>query len=56
MKHLYVPLLLLFIISFSTSCEPDNSENVEPAAEDIIEIPDEHFKAARERSSAAKQN
>lgn len=46
MKKYFRPLLLLFILSFATSCEPDNSENEEPEAEDIIEIPDEHFKHA----------
>ena len=56
MKHLYLPLLLLFIISFSTSCEPDNRENEEPEAEDIIEIPDEHFKAALVSSNSIDTN
>ena len=46
MRNFYLPLLLLFIISFSTSCEPDNSDGPEPEAEDIIEIPDVHFKNA----------
>lgn len=45
MRNLYIPLLLLFIISFS-SCDPENSEDNEPEAEDIIEIPDVHFKNA----------
>lgn len=46
MRNFYLPLLLLFILSFANSCEPDNSENEEPEAEDIIEIPDERFKHA----------
>lgn len=46
MKDLYFPLLLLFIFFFTASCEPDGSDDNEPEAEDIIEIPDEHFKNA----------
>ncbi len=46
MKNPFSALLCFCIILFATSCEPDNSEEDEPEAEDIIEIPDEHFKAA----------
>ena len=46
MKKLSLSLLLLLIISFISSCEPENSEDPEPEAEEIIEIPDEHFKNA----------
>ena len=45
MKIRFLPLLLLLIISFATSCEEDDTEVKEPEVE-IIEIPDAHFKHA----------
>ena len=46
MKNPFSALLCLCLMFFATSCEPENSEENEPEAEDIIEIPDEHFKFA----------
>lgn len=53
MKKPFLPLLLSFVIFLAISCEPEGSGGNEPGpepeppvAEDIIEIPDEHFKAA----------
>lgn len=46
MRNISSPLLLLVLFIFFTSCEPGSSDDIEPEAEDIIEIPDEYFKAA----------
>ncbi len=46
MKNPFSALLCFCIILFAPSCEPDNSEENETEAEDIIDIPDEHFKFA----------
>lgn len=56
MKNSYLPLLLLFVISFYTSCEPGSSDDIEPEAEEIIEIPDEIFKAALVSSNTIDTN
>lgn len=47
MKRTLLWLLLLCFIVFSTSCEPEGAGEKDPdppVAEDIIDIPDEHFK------------
>lgn len=41
----YLHLGLLLILVFSVSCEPENSDEKEPE-EEVIYIPDEHFKNA----------
>lgn len=56
MKKFYFPLLLLSFISFFFSCEPSNPEEPEPEAEDIIEIPDEHFKNALVNTNSIDTN
>lgn len=47
MKRYFVPLLLFSALFLAASCEPEGPADKEPeppVAEDIIEIPDEHFK------------
>src|SRR5690606_35230174 len=56
MKKFYFPLLLLSFISFFSSCETDDPDNPEPEAEEIIEIPDEHFRDALLNSNSIDTN
>ena len=59
MKNLIYPLLLIFIILFAISCEPEapgEKEPEPPLAEDIIEIPDEHFKNALVNTNSIDTN
>jgi hypothetical protein len=47
MKQPFLPLVLLLIFSFSISCVTDNPDEINPEPEEeIIHIPDEHFKHA----------
>ena len=49
MKRYFLPLLLFSAFSLVTACEPEGPGDKEPeppVAEEIIEIPDEHFKYA----------
>ncbi|WP_037373713.1 leucine-rich repeat domain-containing protein [Salinimicrobium xinjiangense] len=49
MKRYFLPLLLFSALFLATACEPEGSGDKEPeppVAEEIIEIPDEHFKHA----------
>lgn len=56
MKNPLAALLFLTVISFLFSCEPENSGKVDPVEEDIIEIPDEYFKAALVNSNSIDTN
>ncbi len=54
MKELYP--LLLFIIGINISCETGDTSDNEPEAEDLIEIPDEHFRNALLNSNSIDTN
>ena len=56
MKNPFHALLYLSILLFAVSCDPENSDDTQPEAEDIIEIPDEHFKAALVSSNSIDTN
>lgn len=49
MKRYFLPLLLFSVIFLAASCEPEGPGDKEPdppVVEEVIEIPDEHFKHA----------
>lgn len=47
MKQFFLPLIPLLLLLFSTSCETGNPEEINPEpVQEIIRIPDEHFKHA----------
>ncbi|MCC8360057.1 leucine-rich repeat domain-containing protein [Salinimicrobium sediminilitoris] len=59
MKKTLPWLLPLFIFSFLSSCEPEGPGDKDPeppVAEDIIEIPDEHFKHALVNTNSIDTN
>ncbi len=56
MKRYFVFLLLFSAIFCSISCEPEGSEEPRPVEEEIIEIPDEHFKNALVNTNSIDTN
>lgn len=56
MKNPFIALLYLSILLLDVSCDPKNSDDNDPEAEEIIEIPEEHFKAALISSNSIETN